>query len=180
MNIIKSKILIKILDNEIWLYKNNKLYKEKTNDIIENNFITNYKTLEKELKDTINKYKLSNFVIQNKLYILINKIYCETNYYVLKTVLYNLGFSNYRLIYEEDLYKKLYKNVLCIWNNNGVYIEEDKEIYIDLYKKEDIRRIRENTLLITHNKEIIKRIPKDLILYEETDIPIFKLVNEDI
>ena len=50
MNIIKSKILIKILDNEIWLYKNNKLYKEKTNDMIENNFITNYKTLEKELK----------------------------------------------------------------------------------------------------------------------------------
>jgi len=60
VNFIKSKILIKILDNEIWLYKNNKLYKEKTNDIIENNFITNYKTLEKELKETINKYKLSN------------------------------------------------------------------------------------------------------------------------
>ena len=180
MNFIKSKILIKILDNEIWLYKNNKLYKEKTNDIIENNFITNYKTLEKELKETINKYKLSNLVIQNKLYIIINKLYCETNIYVLKTVLYNLGFSNYRLIYEEDLYKNLYKNVLCIWNNNGVYIEEDKEKYIDLYKKEEIKKIKQNTLLITHNKEILTRISKDLILYEETDIPIFKLVNEDI
>jgi len=180
VNFIKSKILIKILDNEIWLYKNNKLYKEKTNDIIENNFITNYKTLEKELKETINKYKLSNLVIQNKLYIIINKLYCETNIYVLKTVLYNLGFSNYRLIYEEDLYKNLYKNVLCIWNNNGVYIEEDKEKYIDLYKKEEIKKIKQNTLLITHNKEILTRISKDLILYEETDIPIFKLVNEDI
>lgn len=177
---INTKILIKILDNEIWLYKNNKLYKEKTNEIIKDNFITRYKTLEKELKSIIDKYKLSGLVIQNKLNILINKLYSETNLYVLKTVLYNLGFSNYKLIYEEDLYKDLYKNILCIWNTNGVYIENDKEIYIDLYKKDNIRRIKQNTLVITHNKDIIKRINKDIITYEETEAPIFKLINEDI
>ena len=180
MIIIKTKILIKILDNEIWLYKDNKFYKEKTNEIMKNNFITNYKTLEKILKEAINKYKLSNLIIQNKLYIIINKLYCETNLYVLKIVLYNLGFSNYRLIYEEDLYKNLYNNTLCIWNNNGIYIEKDKEIFIDLYNKEDIKRIKSNTLVITHNKEIIKRISKDIISYEEMEIPIFKLINENI
>ena len=175
---INTKILIKILDNEIWLYKNNELYKEKTNEIIKDNFITRYKTLEKELKSIIDKYKLSGLVIQNKLNILINKLYSETNLYVLKTVLYNLGFSNYKLIYEEDLYKDLYKNILCIWINNGVYIENDKEIYIDLYKKDNIRRIKQNTLVITHNKDIIKRINKDIITYEETEAPVFKMINE--
>ena len=143
-----------------------------------NNFITNYKTLTNSLKDTINKYKLSNLIIQNKLYIIINRLYCETNLLIIKTVLYNLGFSNYKIIYEEDLYHNLYKNILCIWDKNGVYIENDKEYYIDLYKKEDIKRIKENTLLITHNKEIIKRKNKDLIIYENTTNPIFKLVEE--
>lgn len=144
-----------------------------------NNFITNYKILDISLKDTINKYKLSNLIIQNKLYIIINKLYCETNLYILKTVLYNLGFSNYKVIYEEDLYKELYQNTLCIWNNNGIYTELDKEYYIDLYKKEDIKRIKENTLLITHNKEIIKRINKDLIIYENTTNPIFSLIDKN-
>ena len=72
---IKNKIIIKILEDEIWLYKNNILYKEKTNKILENNFITNYKELTESLKNTINKYKLSNMFIQNKIYILINKLY---------------------------------------------------------------------------------------------------------
>lgn len=180
MIIIKSKILIKILDNEIWLYKNNKLYKEKTNEIIKDNFIINYKTLEKELKNIIDKYKLSGLVIQNILNILINKLYSETNLYVLKTVLYNLGFSNYKLIYEEDLYNDLYKNILCIWNHNGIYIENDKEIYIDLYKKDNIKRIKHNTLVITHNKDILKRINKDIIIYEEIEVPVFKMINENI
>ena len=180
MNNINTKILIKVLDDEIWLFKNNKLYKERTNEIIKDNFITNYKTLEKELKIIIDKYKLSGLVIQNKLNIIINKLYCETNLYVIKTVLYNLGFSNYKLIYEEDYYKNLYKNILCIWNYNGVYIEKEKEIYIDLYKKENIRRIKSNTLVITHNKEIIKRINKDLISYEDTETPVFKMIYENI
>ena len=144
-----------------------------------NNFITNYKVLTSSLKDTINKYKLSNLIIQNKLYIIINKLYSETNLFILKTVLYNLGFSNYKIIYEEELYKDLYKNILCIWNSNGVYIENDKEYFIDLYKKEDIKRIKENTLLITHNKDITKRINKDLIIYENTINPIFKLIEEN-
>ena len=39
----------------IWLYKNNILYKEKTKEIMNNNFITNYKELTSCLKDTINK-----------------------------------------------------------------------------------------------------------------------------
>lgn len=177
---ISTKILIKLLDNEIWLYKNNKLYKEKTNEIIKDNFIINYKILEKELKKIIEKHKLSSFIIQNKLNFIINKLYCETNLYVLKTVLYNLGFSNYRLIYEEELYKKLYKNILCIWNYNGIYLENDKEIYVDLYKKENIKRIKQNTLVITHNKDIIRRINKDIITYEEMEIPIFKMIYESI
>lgn len=180
MIIIKSKILIKILDDEIWLYKNNKIYKEKINEVMRDNFIINYKILEKELKKIIDKYKLSGLVIQNKLNILINKLYCETNLYVLKTILYNLGFSNYKLIYEEDLYKDLYKNILCVWNYNGVYIENDKETYINLYKKEDIKKIKQNTLVITHNKYIIKRINKGIITYEESEIPIFKMINDDI
>ena len=41
---------------------------------MKNNFITNYKELTNRLKDMINKYKLSNMIIQNKLYILINKL----------------------------------------------------------------------------------------------------------
>jgi len=180
VNTIKSKILIKLLDDEIWLYKNNKLYKEQTDLIIKNNFIVNYKILEKELKKIIEKHKLSGLVIQNKLNIIINKLYCETNLYILKTVLFNLGFSNYKLIYEEELYKNLYKNILCIWNSNGIYIENEKEIYIDIYVKEDIKRIKQNTLVITHNKEIIKRINKNIISYEETETPIFNLINENI
>ena len=177
---IKSKILIKILDKEIWLYKNNEIYKEKTKEIMRNNFITNYKELEKSLKETINKYKLSNLIIQNKLYLVINKLYCETNLYVLKNVLYNLGFSNYKIIYEEELYRELYKNILCIWKDNGVYLENDKEYFIDLYNKENIKRIKQNTLIITHNIDMIKRINKDLILYEETNIPIFKMIYRNI
>ena len=175
---MKNKIIIKILDNEIWLYKNNKLYKEKTKEIINNNYITNYKELTNSLKETINKYKLSNLIIQNKLYIIINKLYCETNLFILKTILYNLGFSNYKIIYEEDLYKDLYKNILCIWNKNGIYIENNKEYYINIYNKEDIKRIKENTLLITHNKETINRFTKDLIIYENNNNPIFKLIEE--
>ena len=64
---MNNKIYIKILDNEIWISKNNKLYKEKTNTILENNFITNYKVLETNLKQIINKYKLTNLIIQNKI-----------------------------------------------------------------------------------------------------------------
>ena len=154
------------------------MYKEKTKEIMNNNFITNYKELTNSLKDTINKYKLSNLIIQNKIYIITNKLYCETNIFILKTVLYNLGFSNYKIIYEEELYKDLYKNILCIWNNNGIYIEDDKEYFIDLYNKEDVKKIKENTLLITHNKEIINRINKDLIIYEDNINPIFKLIEE--
>ena len=147
---------------------------------MKDNFIRNYKILEKELKNIIEKYRLSGLVIQNKLNIIINKLYCETNLYVLKTVLYNLGFSNYKLIYEEDLYKNLYKNILCVWNNSGVYLEKDKETFINLYKKEDIKKIKQNTLVITHNKEIIQRINKDIITYEETEMPVFKFINENI
>ena len=73
---IKNHIYIKILDNEIWLYNKNNLYKEKTNNIMKNNFIINYKVLEDSLKRILTKYKLINLIIQNKIYILINKLYC--------------------------------------------------------------------------------------------------------
>lgn len=172
-----NKIYIKILDNEIWISKNNKLYKEKTNTILENNFITNYKVLETNLKQIINKYKLTNLIIQNKIYIIINKLYCETNLFILKTIMYNLGLSNYKLLYEEDLYKDIYPNILSIWKTNGIYIYNNVENYIDINNKNDIKKISTNTLLITSNKDILNILNKDLILYENDTNPIFDMIN---
>lgn len=174
---IKTKIIIKLLDNEIWLYKNNILYKEKTNKILENNFITNYKELTQSLRNTINKYKLSNIFIQNKIYILINKLYCETNLYILKFVLYNLGFSNYKIIYEEDLYKDIHNPILSIWNKTGIYLNNNTSYYIDLKNKQNIKLIEDNTLLITSNKDIIQSLPKNILIYENTTDPIFKMIE---
>ena len=92
--------------------------------------------------------------------------------------MYNLGFSNYKTIYEEDLYKDLYKNILCIWNNNGVYIKDNEEYFIDINNKLDLKKIVNNTLLITSNNESTKIITKDLIIYENTYDPIFKLLEK--
>lgn len=175
---MNNKIYIKILDNEIWISKNNKLYKEKTNTILENNFITNYKVLETNLKQIINKYKLTNLIIQNKIYIIINKLYCETNLFILKTIMYNLGLSNYKLLYEEDLYKDIYPNVLSIWKTNGIYIYNNIENYIDINNKNDIKKISTNTLLITSNKDVLNILNKDLILYENDTNPIFDMIND--
>ena len=173
---MNNKIYIKILDNEIWISKNNKLYKEKTNTILENNFITNYKVLETNLKQIINKYKLTNLIIQNKIYIIINKLYCETNLFILKTIMYNLGLSNYKLLYEEDLYKDIYPNILSIWKTNGIYIYNNVENYIDINNKNDIKKISTNTLLITSNKNVLNILNKDLILYENDTNPIFEMI----
>lgn len=175
---MNNKIYIKILDNEIWISKNNKLYKEKTNTILENNFITNYKVLETNLKQIINKYKLTNLIIQNKIYIIINKLYCETNLFILKTIMYNLGLSNYKLLYEEDLYKDIYPNILSIWKTNGIYIYNNVENYIDINNKNDIKKISTNTLLITSNKDVLNILNKDLILYENDTNPIFDMIND--
>ena len=175
---MNNKIYIKILDNEIWISKNNKIYKEKTDTILENNFITNYKTLETNLKQILNKYKLTNLIIQNKIYIIINKLYCETNLFILKTVMYNLGLSNYKLLYEEDLYKDIYPNILSIWKTNGVYIYNNVENYIDINNKNDIKKISMNTLLITSNKDVLNILNKDLILYENDTNPIFDMIND--
>lgn len=174
---MNNKIYIKILDNEIWISKNNKLYKEKTNTILENNFITNYKVLETNLKQIINKYKLTNLIIQNKIYIIINKLYCETNLFILKTIMYNLGLSNYKLLYEEDLYKDIYPNILSIWITNGIYIYSNVENYIDINNKNDIKKISTNTLIITSNKDVLNILNKDLILYENDTNPIFDMIN---
>lgn len=175
---IKNKIYIKILDNEIWLYNKNNLYKETTNNIMKNNFIINYKVLEDSLKKILTKYKLINLIIQNKIYILINKLYCETNLFVIKNIMYNLGLSNYKIIYEEDLYKDLYSNILSIWNTNGVYINNNVENYIDINNKNDIKKISTNTLLITSNKDVLNILNKDLILYENDTNPIFDMIND--
>ncbi len=175
---MNNKIYIKILDNEIWISKNNKLYKEKTNTILENNFITNYKVLETNLKQIINKYKLTNLIIQNKIYIIINKLYCETNLFILKTIMYNLGLSNYKLLYEEDLYKDIYPNILSIWKTNGIYIYNNVENYIDINNKNDIKKISTNTLLITSNKDVLNILNKNLILYENDTNPIFDMIND--
>ena len=173
---IKNKIYIKILDNEIWLYNKNNLFKEKTNNIMKNNFIINYKVLEDSLKKILTKYKLINLIIQNKIYILINKLYCETNLFVIKNIMYNLGLSNYKIIYEEDLYKDLYPNILSIWNTNGVYLNNNVENYIDINNKNDIKLINDNTLLITNNKNILNKISKEILLYENDTNPIFEMI----
>ena len=152
MIFIKTRIYIKILDNEIIISKNKKVYVEKAPKIIENNFITNYKTLEKSLKKIIDKYNLSNHFIQNTIYLIINKLYCDTNLFILKTIMYNLGFSNYKIVYEEEIYRSIYPNILSIWTNNGIYIKNNVEYYIDINNKNDIKKITSNTLLITSNK----------------------------
>lgn len=173
---IKNHIYIKILDSEIWLYNKNNLYKEKTNNIMKNNFIINYKELEDSLKRILTKYKLINLIIQNKIYILINKLYCETNLFVIKNIMYNLGLSNYKIIYEEDLYKDLYSNILSIWNTNGVYLNNNVENYIDINNKNDLKLISDNTLLITNNKNILNKINKEILLYENDTNPIFEMI----
>ena len=178
MIFIKTKIIIKLLDNEIILSKNNKIYIEKTSQILNNNFITNYKVLERHLKKVISKYQLSNHFIQNKIYLLINKLYCETNLFILKTIMFNLGFSNYKIIYEEDIYKNIYPNILSIWNKNGIYIKNNVEKYIDINSKNDIKKIVPDTLLITANKNLVNELKKDLIIYEYTDYPIFKMIDD--
>ena len=178
MIIIKNKIILKLLDNEILLYKNKKIYKIKTEQYIKNNYILNYKILLNTLKKVITKYKLSNIFIQNKLLILINKLYCETNYLVLKIIMNELGFSNYKLIYEEDLYKNMYPSILSLWNDKGIYLNNDVEKYIDINNKNDIKKISTNTLLITSNKDILNILNKDLILYENDTNPIFDMIND--
>ena len=177
---MKNTILIKLLDDEIWLFKNNELIKEKTNKIITNNFITNNKLLHEHLKKIINKYKLSSSIIQNKIYIIINKLYCETNIYVIKNIMYNLGLTNYKFIFEEDTYKGYNKNILSYWDNNGIYISNDREFYID-YKTNLSNLVEENTLVITANKDILSYINKKILVYENTICPIFSiLINNKI
>lgn len=92
--------------------------------------------------------------------------------------MYNLGFSNYKIIYEEDIYKNIYPNILSIWNNNGIYIKNNVEYYIDINNKNDIKKIIPNTLLITSNKNILSKLNKDLILYEYDYYPIIKMIEE--
>lgn len=172
---MKNIILFKILDNEIWMYKNNELIKEKTQNIITNNFIVNNKILLKSLKAIFIKYKISNAIIQNNIYIIINKLYCETNIYVIKNIMYNLGVTNYKFIYEEDLYKDYNKIILSYWNTNGIYISNDREFYID-YKTNLTNLVEENTLIITANKDILNYINKKVLIYENTACPVFYIL----
>ena len=177
MIIIKNKIILKLLDNEMLLSKNKKIYKIRTEQYIKNNYIFNYKILLNTLKKVITEYKLSNIFIQNKLLILINKLYCETNYLVLKIIMNELGFSNYKLIYEEDLYKNMYPSILSLWNDKGIYLNNDVEKYIDMNNKTAVRMVTADTLLITNNKNVISKLNKDIIIYEDIDYPIFKLLE---
>ena len=141
--IIIRNTIIKILDNEIWVYKNKELDKIKSNE-------------------------------------LINKLYCETNIFIIKNVLYNLGLNNYKFIYEEDYYINLNGSILSIWNTIGIFIKDNKEYYIDLINKINIDKIKDTKLLITLNKEIIKDIldiNKDIVIYENTKDSIFSMID---
>ena len=172
---MKNTILIKFLDEEIWIFKNNELIKEKTQRMIMNNYITNYKVLHDNFKKILNKYKITSAIIQNNIYILINKLYCETNKYVIKNIMYNLGLTNYKFIYEEDIYKDFSKNILSYWSDNGIYINNDREFYID-YKTNLSNLIEENTLVITSNKDILNYINKKVLIYENTICPVFSIL----
>ena len=88
-----------------------------------------------------------------------------------------LGFSNYKLIYEEDLYKNMYPSILSLWNDKGIYLNNDVEKYIDINNKTDVRMVTADTLLITNNKNVISKLNKDIIIYEDIDYPIFKLLE---
>ena len=173
---MKNTILIKILDEEIWMFKNNELIKEKTQLIMTNNYIINHKILLNSLKSILNKYKITNTIIQSNIYIIINKLYCETNIYVIKSILYNLGITNYKFIYEEDVYKEYNKNILSYWSNNGIYISNDREFYID-YKTNLSNLIEEDTLVITANKDLLNYINKKILIYENTTCPVFSIIN---
>lgn len=175
-----NKIIIKILDSEIWIYKDNKLIKNKTTLVMKDNFIVNNTNLYKQLKKILNNLKLKNKIFQNKYIILINKLYCETNLSVLKDIMYNLGITNYSFKYEEDLYSNLFDNVLCIWNDNGVYKQNNYEIFININDLKNINFPKEKVFLITSNSKIIndiKKILPNIIVYENTIDSIFKIKN---
>lgn len=172
---MKNSILIKVLDNEIWMFKDNELIKMKTQTMITNNFITNYKVLLNSLKNMLSKHKVTNTLIQNNILIIINKLYCETNIFVLKNIMYNLGITNYKFIYEEDVYKNLNKKILSFWNDNGIYISNDREFYVD-YKTNLTNLVEENALIITANKDILSYINKKILVYENTTCPIFSII----
>ena len=173
-----NKIIMKLLDSEIWIYNHKLLIKNNTKTILKNNFIINNKTLQEELKKIITKHKLKNTILQNKIIILINKLYCETNISIIKDIMYNLGFSNYKLVYEEELYKDINKNILSIWNTNGIFIQGDKEEYIELHDIKNFNEIK--CLLITSCKEVIETIKQyfpNMIIYENTKDAIFNMID---
>ncbi len=173
-----TKLIIKLLDNEIWIYKNSKILKSKAPKIMNDNFIINDKVLANSLKEILNSKKIKNKIIQNKIYILINKLYCETNLSIIKDIMYNLGFFKYEFIYEEDLYANLSKNIISIWINNGIYLNKEKEQFIT---KEEInqKNFNEKTLLITSNSNLLKNIAykSNIIIYENTYDPIFSMLK---
>lgn len=143
---------------------------------MKNNFITNYKTLYKRLQKIIIKHKITNVIFQNEINIVINKLYCETNIFILKNVMYNLSITNYKIIYEEDYYKNINNKILCMWDNIGIYIDNNNENFVD-YKTNINELIDDNTLVITTNKSIIEKINKKILLYENTKCPVFNMIK---
>lgn len=144
---------------------------------MKNNFIIDNGKLSDCLKNIIKKLKLNNSIIQNKIHIIINKLYCESNKYIIKNILYNFGLNNYTYIYEEDLYKDLNGSILSIWKNNGILYNSTKEEYVELC---DIEKIKKANILITETKDIIdyiKSINKNIIIYEDIKNPIFSLLE---
>ncbi len=144
---------------------------------MKNNFIIDNGKLSDCLKNIIKKLKLNNSIIQNKIHIIINKLYCESNKYIIKNILYNFGLNNYVYTYEEDLYKDLNGSILSIWKNNGILYNATKEEFVELC---DIEKIKEANILITETKDIIdyiKSINKNIIIYEDIKHPIFSLLE---
>ena len=72
--------------------------------------------------------------------------------------------------------KKIY-TILSLWNDKGIYLNNDVEKYIDINNKTDVRMVTADTLLITNNKNVISKLNKDIIIYEDIDYPIFKLLE---
>ena len=89
--------------------------------------------------------------------------------------MYNLGITNYKLIYEEDLYNEYNTNILSYWTNNGVYINNNREFYVD-YKTNLSNILEEGALVITANKDILPYLKKKITVYENTICPIFTIL----
>ena len=64
--------------------------------------------------------------------------------------------------------------ILSYWNNNGIYLNDNNELYVDCNTNLD-KLIENNTMIITANKDILNNINKKYTIYEDIKCPIFHI-----